>query len=666
MDTMGYHTSATRLSYVRTVATNRTNITYLFPYNTFHNNNIIQNKKFYLHTVIINKTLTKFILFLFSFHFYWFLTKYETTESLLRAPTPARAPLTTCQTWQRKGVKVMLGLVVFFFTLLQSVMWRCLVLCQQVVPSSELLGLRKIYEDMNGVAWKQTEEGLPWNFSLPDANTHPCRPNEEGMIWQRISCANKTYTDNDRVVVGDGGECSSANCTIVGLDFAQLYELVGIVPEEITLLTSLKSLVLEDQEFADENGQMPSILGELTTLTELSITKNNFKWSTIPESYSKLVNLEIFHVESCNVSGPLPPFLSSMTSLRELLIRKNPMSSSIPSDYFERITNLTSLTITTCSITGSLPSSLQALSNLDFLALSFNSFNSTIYDFEMPRLTRLILNDNDFSGTVPFKLGNLESLEVLQLSSNMLTGSLPHELSRLSRLTTLRIANNLLSSTIPDSIGSMTLLRHLELGANRITGNIPTALSNLPALQYLQLEENNITSTIPTELCILTTLLRFRINNNRMSGSIPNEIGELSSINQLYFQENQFTSSLPVNITRLSNLQFAHFSENLLHGSLPSNLGHLKKLVFLNVSANAVSGSCALINAYIYHSRVINMIMFRHNPILNMHFIFLAKHGISQQLLRGLSTRMYWRNESNEVSSPGPQSLRWCHPNQYR
>ena len=104
---------------------------------------------------------------------------------------------------------------------------------------------------------------MPWNFTLSDAETHPCRPDEAGEIWRYVICTNNTAAGKASAV--SDGVCESAKCTIVGLDFYDLYSLIGVVPTEIVHLTSLRSLVLDKQHFADEYGGMPSILGTLTT-----------------------------------------------------------------------------------------------------------------------------------------------------------------------------------------------------------------------------------------------------------------------------------------------------------------------------------------------------------------------------------------------------------------
>mgnify|MGYP003386976389 FL=1 len=237
-------------------------------------------------------------------------------------------------------LRLALGIALF---LAAGMQW---VICLQQVPVSEVIALRKIYEDMNGAEWLQYEEGLPWNFSLSDADTHPCRPDETGSIWQRVLCTNRTDT-------GGGTVCSADNCTIVALDFHELNDLQGVVPNEIVYLESLRSLLFGYNVLADIDGGMPAIFGNLTTLTRLDLFNNDFNGHHIPEEYSKLVALEAFEVHECNISGQFPSVLASLEALKDLRLTDNPLCASIPDNIFEKLTDLTRLEMWDCSITGS-------------------------------------------------------------------------------------------------------------------------------------------------------------------------------------------------------------------------------------------------------------------------------------------------------------------------
>ncbi|MCE2422007.1 MAG: hypothetical protein J4G03_01610 [Gemmatimonadetes bacterium] len=92
-------------------------------------------------------------------------------------------------------------------------------------------------------------------------------------------------------------------------------------------------------------------------------------------------------------------------------------------------------------------------------------------------VTRLSLYDNDLAGSIPAKLGGLDSLRYLNFSSNDFTGSIPAEL------------------------GNLVSLRGLNLSSNGLTGSIPAELGNLESLWGLLLQGNSgLTGPLPDDL----------------------------------------------------------------------------------------------------------------------------------------------------------------------
>jgi hypothetical protein len=64
----------------------------------------------------------------------------------------------------------------------------------------------------------------------------------------------------------------------------------------------------------------------------------------------------------------------------------------------------------------------------------------------LPDLKVLELNHNNFTGSIPSSLGNLQYLEVVHLFNNKLTGSLPTFASTV--LEVLDVRENLLDGTV--------------------------------------------------------------------------------------------------------------------------------------------------------------------------------------------------------------------------
>ena len=144
-------------------------------------------------------------------------------------------------------------------------------------------------------------------------------------------------------------------------------------------------------------------------------------------------------------------------------------------------------------------------------------------------LTRVNLDSNNLTGSIPAELGNLTTLGTLHLEENNLTGSIPAELGNLTALFNLGLHGNNLTGSIPAELGNLTALGSLHIQENNLSGPIPAELRNLPILTVLRLQENNLSGPIPAELGKLTALTLSEINlaGNQLSGLVPLPVARL-------------------------------------------------------------------------------------------------------------------------------------------
>ena len=87
--------------------------------------------------------------------------------------------------------------------------------------------------------------------------------------------------------------------------------------------------------------------------------------------------------------------------------------------------------------------------------------------------TSIDLSSNNFEGSIPEQVGQLQALYVLNLSNNALTGQIPSSMGNLCQLESLYFSRNNLNGTIPTSLQQLTFLSFLNLSFNQLVGTIP-------------------------------------------------------------------------------------------------------------------------------------------------------------------------------------------------
>ena len=134
------------------------------------------------------------------------------------------------------------------------------------------------------------------------------------------------------------------------------------------------------------------------------------------------------------------------------------------------------------------------------------------------------------------------------------------------RVTRLWLQENQLSGTIPAELSNLANLEWLSLAHNQLNGSIPDALGNLANLELLWLSNNQLTGSIPSQLGNLTNLTTLFLSRNQLSGSIPDELGNLTNLEELYLSNNRLTGPLPRSLTNLESLDILLFRDNGTNG----------------------------------------------------------------------------------------------------
>ncbi|KAJ4718846.1 Receptor-like protein kinase [Melia azedarach] len=208
------------------------------------------------------------------------------------------------------------------------------------------------------------------------------------------------------------------------------------------------------------------------------------------------------------------------------------------------------------------------------------------------RVIALNISGLNLAGTIPFQLGNLSSLQTLDLSQNRLSGTIPSCIVSIRTLRVLNLFDNQLSGSFP-LLNNVSSLISLDFTDNSLSSELPANICNyFPLLGGLYLSQNMFLGEIPSTLSECKKLVDLSLSTNNFSGAIPKEIGNLTNLKGLYLGFNLLRGEIPQELGYLTELNLLSLSNNLLTGTIPSSVFNLTSIsVGMEFSENNLTGS---------------------------------------------------------------------------
>ncbi|KAH7663550.1 Non-specific serine/threonine protein kinase protein [Dioscorea alata] len=321
-----------------------------------------------------------------------------------------------------------------------------------------------------------------------------------GTPWEGVVCKNSRVIALRLSTMGIKGTLSddlSQLSELQSLDLSFNNDLIGTLTPNIGKLKKLTTLILSGCGFT---GKIPQELGTLPHLSFLALSSNKFS-GAIPASLGSLSNLYWLDLADNQLSGQLPvssgtsPGLDLLTNTKHFHFNKNRLSGTIPASLFNSNT----------------------------------------------KLIHLILDGNNFSGSIPSTIGLVQTLEVLRLGKNRFNGTVPSSISNLTSLNELNLANNNLTGAMPDLTG-MNNLVYVDLSNNTfIPSEAPKWFSTIQSLITLVISSGGLRGVVPRKLFSFPQLQQVILDNNAFNGTldITNISPQLQAID---FQNNEITS----------------------------------------------------------------------------------------------------------------------------
>jgi len=331
--------------------------------------------------------------------------------------------------------------------------------------------LSALYESTGGSGWKKSDNWLDLNMPVESWSgvKKLINVNTTEVTWQVL------LVRNNLVGTIPFDEWIFPNLEIFGVQGNS--GLTGTISENISTLTSLKSLILRDT----------GITGPL------------------PNGFYSLSSLEIADLKSVDMTGAaLSPDWGSLTSLKELHLQGTGISGGVPDHLFD-MTNLEVLNLSNNVLRGSLPAAIGNLLKLKDLRIDRINLSGTIPStlFDLPLLERLdAYSMSKLKGTIPDTVNSLSMLKTVSLHKCGFTGKLP-AFSGSAMLTSLTLHENELTGSIPENFLNQAAMSAelvtVDLMSNMLTGAVPESLNRFDDM-FITLADNMLID-VPSSLC---------------------------------------------------------------------------------------------------------------------------------------------------------------------
>ncbi|KAJ7968077.1 Leucine-rich receptor-like kinase family protein [Quillaja saponaria] len=309
--------------------------------------------------------------------------------------------------------------------------------------------------------------------------------------------------------------------------------------------SNMRTIYLAGNLFSGPISSFCDIMTENNVLSYLDLSQNNLS-GPLPNCWTHGRSLIVLNFGTNRLSGTIPDSIGHLTHLRTLILEDNILHGELPS--LRKCTDLAVMDLSRNSLFGDIPSWIREnLINLMLFILRKNQFGGSIplQLCQLQLILGLDLSMNNISGKIPRCIDNFLTMagvedvhfyiynpyarhnekhlvHLISEKSKLIQSYIESERVRLiSHYREIDLSQNQLSGVIPEEIGSLIKLKFLNISGNHLTGTMPNTISALRELVALDLSRNQLSCSIPTGMADLYSLAVFDLSYNNLSGKIP-------------------------------------------------------------------------------------------------------------------------------------------------